>query len=84
MSEKNKAILIVNLIILILAASFLSQGIKQHSKTIDGIITTEEKDIDATIFALRELSFDPYKTRLRNLIATSTDIVDAFAKRQSP
>lgn len=80
-SEKNKAITVVALVVIILATVFVYQGILLHSRTIDQIILLEEESIDATIKGITRYSFAPYKERLSNLLTTKKFIAKTFSDR---
>ncbi|MBL4904239.1 MAG: PAS domain S-box protein [Desulfocapsa sp.] len=81
MSEKNKAILIVGIIIFVLSGAFLYQGYVSHSNIIDRTISAQKAALNNTIKDLEEFSFTPYRARIKNLINTSPAIVQAFAER---
>jgi PAS domain S-box-containing protein len=81
MSEKNKAILIVGIIIFVLSGAFLYQGYVSHSNSIDRTISAQKAAFNNTINDLEEFSFTPYRARIENLINTSPAIVRAFSER---
>ena len=77
-SERNKAISVVSLIVLILAAAFFYEGILLHNGTIDQVILEKEQSIDRTIEDITLYSFTPYEQRVTALLATHTEITKAF------
>jgi PAS domain S-box-containing protein len=79
--KKNKAILIVELIVLVLASAFLYQGYVSHSHIIDRTISAKEADLNNTIEALKEFSFAPYRIRIINFLNHDPAIMRAFAER---
>jgi signal transduction histidine kinase/CheY-like chemotaxis protein len=80
-SEKNKAIVAVSLIVIVLAMAFFYEGIKLHSRTIEQAITNEENSIDLAIKGIERYSLAPYKQRLSNLLATHKEIPQALLER---
>ncbi len=81
MNEKNKAILLVSAILLILSAAFLYQGIAYSNKALKQSIEIAEKSMNTTLLAIRDYSFKPYTARIKNLLQTSPQIVEAFAQQ---
>ena len=81
MNEKNKAILLVSLIIFSLSGAFLYQGIVHYNKAIDQALQMAEENMNSTIRTVEEFSFAPYVSRIRNLLAANPFIIEAFAKR---
>ena len=79
MSEKNKAILVVEIIVFVLSGAFLYQGYISHSNILDRIISAREAALNDTINELKE--FSSYRTRIESLINASPEIVGAFAER---
>jgi len=82
MNEKNKAILLVSMILLILSAAFLYQGISFSNKALEQSIELEEKSVNATLLSIQDYSFKPYTARIKNFLQISPEIVDAFARRE--
>ncbi len=80
-SEKNKAITVVSLIVIILTATFVHKGITLHSDTIDQLILQEEKSINSTIRGITRYSFAPYTERLNNLLTTKKAVSKTFFDR---
>lgn len=81
MSEKNKAILLVTLILLILSSTFLYQGNRFSNKALDQSIKVAEESMDATLLSIRDFSFKPYSARIESFLKVDPPIVEAFAKR---
>ena len=81
MSEKNRAIITVGLIIFVLSATFLYQGISNYNRIIDRMIMSEEVQLSHVIADLEKFSYDPFRHRLDSLIKNNPDIVEAFALR---
>ena len=81
MSEKNKAIFLVGLIILILSLAFLYQGISFSNKTLEQSIETAEKSMNTTLLSIQDYSFSPYNTRIKTFIEKHPAVVEAFARQ---
>jgi len=81
MSEKNKAISLVGLIILTLSMALLYQGISFSNKTLEQSIETAEKSMNNTLLSIQEYSFSPYKARIKNFIEIHPSVVEAFARQ---
>jgi PAS domain S-box-containing protein len=81
MSEKNKAILLVNLILLILSAAFFYQGIRFSNKTLAQSIKIAEESMNITLLSIQEFSFKPYNARIKSFLKVDPAIVKAFAQR---
>ncbi|MCK5404436.1 MAG: hypothetical protein KAI75_04365, partial [Desulfobulbaceae bacterium] len=81
MTEKNKATLVVTLIVVALSCAFLYQGISYHIKAIDEMIRFEEEEFSQVINAVETYSFQTYKERIVSLVETNESIVRAFAER---
>ncbi len=81
MSEKNKAIFLVSLILLILSLAFLYQGIAYSNKTLEHNIEMAEKNMHSTLYSIQQLSFVPYESRIKSVLLTNPQIIEAFAKR---
>ncbi len=81
MNEKHKATLIVSLIITLLAISLVWQGTRQHAHILDQQIKTAETDLQSSIATMETFSFSPYRNRIKNLLMTSPEIIEAFAAR---
>ena len=81
MSEKNKAISLVGLIILILSLALLYQGISFSNNTLEQSIETAEKSMNTTLLTIQEFSFSPYNSRIKNFIEMNPKIIEAFAMR---
>ncbi len=77
-SEKNKAIVLVSLVVIILAAAFFYEGITFYSKTIDQVIVDEKKSIDRTVKDITLYSFTPYEQRISNILTTHEEIPKAL------
>ncbi len=81
MSEKNKAILLVSLILFILSLAFLYQGIAYSNRALEQNIEMAETNMHSILYSMQHLSFAPYESRIKNLLQTNPQIVEAFAKR---
>ncbi len=81
MNEKNKAILLVSAILLILSAVFLYQGISFSNKALEQSIEVAEESMNATLLSILDFSFKPYSARVKNLLQTNPQIVEAFARQ---
>ncbi|MCK5341547.1 MAG: GAF domain-containing protein, partial [Desulfobulbaceae bacterium] len=81
MSEKNKAILVVSLIIIILSCAYFYQGISHTNEAIEQIIEVQKVELEHTVDHLVKYAFEPYRVRLENLVDEREDIVKAFVER---
>ncbi|MEN8258704.1 MAG: response regulator [Thermodesulfobacteriota bacterium] len=81
MNEKHKATLIVSLIITLFAISLVWQGILQHAQILNTQIKAAETELKSSITTMETFSFTPYRNRIKNLLQTSPEIVEAFAAR---
>ena len=80
MSEKNKAISIVSLVLLLLSLAFLILGIRYSNKIIDHEIQLAEDNINQIILSLKNFSIESYKKRVEKLIRTEPLVLNAFAQ----
>ncbi len=80
-SEKNKAMAVVCVVVLTLAAAFFHEGIMLHSNTIEQIILTREQAINAVISDISRYSLTPYQERLATLVATHNGIPQTLHDR---
>ncbi len=81
MSEKNKAISLVGLILLIFSLAFLYQEITYSNKNLAQSISVAESSMNATILSIQDFSFSPYKSRIKNILQTNPEIAEAFAQK---
>jgi len=81
MSEKNKAISLVGLIILILSLALLYQGISFSNNTLEQSIETAEESTNTILLTIQEFSFSPYNGRIKSFIKMHPEIIEAFARR---
>ncbi len=81
MSEKNKAISLVSLVLLIFSLVFLIQGISYSNKNLAQSIRVAEETMNSTLLSIQDFSFSPYQARVKNLILTHREIRAAFAKK---
>ncbi|MFZ5758077.1 MAG: response regulator [Thermodesulfobacteriota bacterium] len=81
MSEKNRAIGIVAVVMGILSLFFIVFGIRLHNQTIDVFIAEAQEEIDTLLVSQHDFGLDPYEERIKNLLLTGTDIVGSFAGR---
>lgn len=77
-SEKNKAIVVVVLVVLSLAVLFTYEGIMLHNRTIDQVVLEKEESIYSTLKDIILYSFTPYKERLGILLNTHKEIPKAL------
>ncbi|MEA3466926.1 MAG: response regulator [Thermodesulfobacteriota bacterium] len=81
MNEKNKAILLVSLVLLILSLAFLFQGISYSNKSLEQNIEMVEANMHSMLYSIQQLSFTPYESRINNVLHADPRIVEAFAKQ---
>lgn len=81
MSEKNKAISVVSLVLLVLSVALLYQGVSYFNKALDQSIDLAEETLNSTITTIQELSFTPYESRVKSLLHSNAKIIEAFAER---
>lgn len=81
MSEKNKAILLVTLILLIMSSAFLYQGNRFSDEALDRSIEMAEESMNNTLLSIQNFSFTPYNARISSFLQVNPLILEAFAKR---
>jgi PAS domain S-box-containing protein len=81
MSEKNKAISLVTLVLLVLSLAFLYQGISYSNKALEQSIEVAEESMHATFLSVQDFSFAPYESRIKTFVQTHPQIVEAFVQR---
>jgi signal transduction histidine kinase/ActR/RegA family two-component response regulator len=80
MRVKEKSLFVVTLVIVLLTAFFLIQGISQHNSVIDLTIEKEEETIDQAIDTIQKYLFAPYHVRIAQIAEDREDIARAFAE----
>ena len=80
MRVKEKSLFVVGLVIVMLTAFFLVQGISQHNSVIDLTIATEEETIDQAIDTIQKYLFAPYRVRIAQIAEGRPEIARAFAE----
>ncbi len=83
MSVKNKAILLVSLIIISLFAFSLFHIVTLYNKSIETRIQDAEEMLATIVHDVERYSLTPYRTRIRGLWETNPSIVRAFADRDA-
>ncbi|MDR9500752.1 MAG: response regulator [Desulfurivibrionaceae bacterium] len=81
MNEKQKATLIVSLIITLLAISLVWQGTRQHARILENQIEAARAELQSSISTMETFSFAPYRNRIKNVLETNPEISAAFAAR---
>ncbi len=79
MTERNKVILFIGLILSSLSSIYLYQGYNHHSSQVTQALQATEDKFNATIDLVQEFSFAPYSNRISNLLSNSPEIITAFA-----
>lgn len=82
MSEKNKAISLVSIILLIFSLVLLYQGISYSNKSLKQSIEVAETNMNSMILSIQDFSFTPYTSRIGSLLQTNPQIIKAFAQRE--
>ena len=81
MNTKNKAILIVALLILTLSGFYFFAGIRQYNAENKTLLLLYSNEFTHTVDSLKKNLFDLYRIRLVNIAEFQTDISKAFADR---
>lgn len=81
MKTHQKTIFLVSLIFCLLSGIYFFQGYKCHTAQVKEIIKVNEDTFDTIIKSVEDFSFTPYSQRIENLLATSPQIVAAFAEK---
>ena len=79
MNIKNRALLIVSLVILGLSGFLLHQGISYFNEEIEHSIHEQERFIDGISSDIQKHSFDAYLFRINHFIQHNTEIGEALA-----
>ncbi|MFH7319165.1 cache domain-containing protein [Desulfurivibrio sp. D14AmB] len=72
--EKEKATVLVAVVVVTLAAAFFYQGMLLHDRTIEGVIHDQQESIALTINNVDLYSFTPYQNRLHSLLQLNPGI----------
>ena len=80
MSEKNKAISLVIIILLIFSLTLLYQGVSYSNKNLKQSIEVAEANMNSMLLSIQDFSFTPYTSRISNLLQTNPQIIEAFAQ----
>ena len=81
LSERNKAILVVLMVLMLLGSTFFLQGLKHHKEQKDAAIVQDGEQIDRFIKNIEQYVFEPYKERIISLIQSSRPVGDALFHR---
>ena len=81
MNEKQKAISLVSLIIVLLASALSFSGYRSYNLLVSQMIGAAEQRIDLAIQTVQEFSFGPYSKRISNLLNSDPQLLEAFAQR---
>ena len=81
MNERNRAILLIGIILSSLSGVYLYQGYSHYTSLMNQVLQVTEDKFNAAIDSVQEFSFTPYTTRVNNLLSNSPEIVMAFAER---
>ncbi|MCB2184608.1 MAG: response regulator [Desulfobulbaceae bacterium] len=79
-TERQKALFIVSLIIIVLSVFSIYLGMSAHSQSIDNVMEAEEREVDMTIDAHQDFLFTHYSQRVSNLLTTHSDIMEALVQ----
>jgi PAS domain S-box-containing protein len=78
---KNRAILIVALLIVSLSAFHLVAGVRQYNAENKRLLLLQQDEFSRTITSIKRNLFDLYLIRLQNIAKVRTDITKAFADK---
>ncbi len=81
MDIRTRTIAAVSLVIFLLTALFLVQGISQHNQEINDHITHEQDQIDTIIGDITTYALTPYLSRIKHLTESHPEMIRAFAER---
>jgi signal transduction histidine kinase/ActR/RegA family two-component response regulator len=81
MNVKNRAFVMVGMLMLTLAVFFFVQGVSEHNKDLAKSITDEEAVIDGTFEDIQQYSYAPYRIKVAQILRNNPGITKAFADR---
>jgi len=81
MNVKNRALLLVSLIIVFLTGFYLFEGIAHYNHELDLAVLEQEKLIDSVTDDIREYAFGQYRYKIRHFINHHENVRQAFADR---
>ncbi|MCL7487855.1 MAG: ATP-binding protein [Desulfobulbaceae bacterium] len=79
MNIKNRAFILVSVVILLVSGLMLQQGISHFNAEIDNTIQEQEKIIDGVAREILRNSYDPYLFKIRFFVEENEQIRQAFA-----
>jgi PAS domain S-box-containing protein len=82
MNVKNRALLIVSLVILALSGFLLNEGISHFNEEIEHAIHEKEQLIDGVTNDIKQYSFDSYLFKIRYFVEQNEQLRKAFADRE--
>lgn len=81
MNVKNRALILISLVILLVCGFLFREGISHYNEAIDHAIKEQERLIDSITNDIRKYSFDSYHNRINRFVRRSEDVRQAFAAR---
>jgi signal transduction histidine kinase/ActR/RegA family two-component response regulator len=78
---KNRALLLVTLIIVVLSGFYLYEGIRDHNSLVESAIRDQENLIDNISGDILRFSFHPYLYKIDHFVKDNPEIRQAFADR---
>ena len=81
MNIKNRVLIIVSAIILVLTFSYLYDGLSHYNREIDLAVHAQDKIIDNVTKHIQRFVFNQYHNEIRNLVKDNPSISEAFARK---
>jgi hypothetical protein len=81
MNVKNRALIVVSLVILLACGFLFSEGITHYNEAIDHAIQEQEKLIDSITGDIKRYSFDLYRFKIKRFERFYNEAKQAFADR---
>ena len=79
--DKNKAILIVSLSILILSGTIFYHVISSHKDLVENMVNLKKSSVEETFLNLEKNSYHNYKIRIKAFTILKKDLIDLFAQK---
>ncbi|HER63408.1 MAG TPA: hypothetical protein ENO11_05465, partial [Desulfobacteraceae bacterium] len=81
MNIKNRAFVLVSVVILLVNGLLLQQGISHFNDEIDNTVKEQEKIIDDVAHEILRNSYEPYLFKIRFFVEENEQIRQAFAEQ---
>lgn len=81
MNIKNRALILITLVILLVCGFLFREGISHYNEAIDQAIEIQERLIDSITNDIKKYSFDSYHSEISRFVRHAEDVRQAFAAR---